>query len=279
MIKVLLTGANGQLGSEIKLCLSSKYLFYAFNRDELDITQKDQLLVKVKALDPDVIINCAAFTDVEAAEEEYEIANAINHIGAQNIAIAADIIGAKLIHLSSDYVFGGEKSTPYDESDQINPINAYGKTKFLGEEAIQMCCKKYFILRTSWLYGRYGNNFVTTMLNLSSKVDTIKVVNDQIGVPTCTIQVIEVIDQMITSEAYGIYHVTAAGECSWYTFAKTIFDIKNVQIKVLPVKSEYFNFKAQRPLYSRLSTRKVEETFGIKTVKWYKILKQYLDKY
>ena len=205
---------------------------------------------------PEIVINAAAYTAVDNCETDYTNAYSVNAIGPKNLAIACNKINIPLIHISTDYVFDGNKRTPLTEVDTLGPKTAYGKTKLEGEKMIQENTKKYFILRTAWLYGIHGKNFVQTMLNLSKKNNELKVVNDQIGSPTYSKDLAIAISELLNSDKYGIYHVTNKGEISWYDFSKKIFELSNINIKVNPVSTEEFPRPAPRPHYSVLSNQK-----------------------
>ena len=257
-MKILITGANGLLGHELSSLLKDHTLIL-LSHSQLDISDSESVNKQIDSSSPDIIINSAAYTQVDACETNYDLAFQSNAIGPKNLAIKCKQLGIPLIHISTDYVFEGnkKKNSPLVEDDKLGPKTVYGKTKLEGEKMVQENCEKYFILRTAWLYGE-GKNFVKTMLSLSKKNKELKVVNDQIGSPTYAKDLAKAIKEIIEkkSDKYGIYHVTNKGEVSWYEFAKKIFEIKNIEIKVNPCKSEEFPRPAPRPHYSVLSNQK-----------------------
>lgn len=255
-MKIVITGCDGQLGKEIVKQLNreekiSGNELFALNRLKLDISDFNNVNKYISSIKPDVVINCAAFTKVDLCEDEIELAYKINSIGPKNLSICCEKVNAKLVQISTDYVFDGKNKNLYREDDITNPQSIYGKSKLLGEKYVQDFCSKYFIIRTAWLYGD-GNNFVNTMLKLSESKDEINVVNDQIGTPTSTVDLAKVILKLIYTENYGLYHGTNKGYCSWYDFAKKIFEIKKIDIKVNPINSEEYISKVKRPQYSVL---------------------------
>ena len=258
-MKILITGANGLLGHELSSLLKDHTLIL-LSHSQLDISDSESVNKQIDSSSPDIIINSAAYTQVDACETNYDLAFQSNAIGPKNLAIKCKQLGIPLIHISTDYVFEGneKKNSPLVENDKLGPKTVYGKTKLEGEKMVQENCEKYFILRTAWLYGE-GKNFVKTMLSLSKKNNELKVVNDQIGSPTYAKDLAKAIKEIIEkkSDKYGIYHVTNKGEVSWYEFAKKIFEIKNIEIKVNPCTSEEFPRPAPRPHYSVLSNQKL----------------------
>lgn len=276
-MKVLITGAKGQLGLELskQLRLNEKVEVIETDRNELDITDMNIVNTFISEIKPDVIINCAAHTQVDQCETDVELAYRINAIGPRNIAIVSEKIGAKFVQVSTDYVFDGNGCQPYREDSNTNPNSIYGKSKLQGEIFTREFCSKYFILRTAWLYGE-GNNFVRTMLKLANEHKELNVVNDQFGSPTNTADLAKVIINLINTEYYGIYHATCEGQCSWYDFAKKIFELKNIDIKVNPVSSEEFKRPAPRPKYSVLDNFMLE-IVGLNTFRnWEKSIEEYL---
>lgn len=254
-MKILITGAYGMLGSDLREVLKNFELICTGSKD-LDIRDEDKVIDFICEKSPDLVINAAAYTAVDDCETNYDEAYAVNAIGPKNLAIACKKIDVPLIHISTDYVFDGSKRTPLIENDKLGPQSAYGKTKLAGEEFIQENTDKYFILRTAWLYGLHGNNFVKTMLALAETHDEITVVNDQIGSPTYSLDLAVAITNLLRSDKYGVYHVTNEGECSWYDFACDIFELSNVDVKVIPVSTEKFPRPAPRPHYSVLDNKK-----------------------
>ena len=248
---VLVTGANGMLGQDLCPMLEDcGYEVIETDIDNLDITNEIQVRNVISDVKPDFVIHCAAYTNVDKAEEEYDKAELINAKGVEYIAKACNSNKCRLIYISTDYVFDGTKNSPYEPDDKINPINNYGLTKLHGEEAVQKYCNDYLILRTSWLYGHHGKNFVETMISLSEKQE-LKVVNDQIGCPTWTIDLSDAIINLIEQDApSGIYHACGGGNTSWYGFAKEIFSLMKINTNLQPCTTEDFPRPAKRPQYS-----------------------------
>ena len=280
-MKILITGANGMLAKSVKSKLSNEDLICT-DVAELDITNKNSVIEFVEKNKPEYIINCAAFTAVDKAETAGEIVEKINAEGPKNLAIAAKKSGAKLIHISTDYVFGGnlDISKAYSEEDEKAPVTEYGRTKLLGEQAIQENCEQYYIFRTAWLYGD-GNNFVRTMLKLGTSKDEISVVSDQHGSPTYAEDLAQIIKEAIEKKIpYGVYHTTNEGFTTWYDFTKAIFEKANITCKVNPVTTqEYIKMmnvvQAKRPENSQLSKAKLNSV-GIKIPTWQDALDRYL---
>ncbi len=282
-MKVLITGCRGQLG--IELCQQLNNLNRSNKRfellktdiDTLDITNSFQVHTMVTEEKPDVIINTAAYTNVDACETDELNAFRVNAIGAQNLSAAAFQIGAKMLQVSTDYVFDGTGNSPKREYDPINPQSVYGQSKALGEKLVLQTNPRHFIVRTAWLYGE-GNNFVRTMLKLASEKKEINVVNDQIGSPTSTVDLASCIINLIKTDHYGVYHATCEGECSWYDFASRIFAMKSINIKVNPITTKELNRPAKRPAYSVL------ENFMLKLIglnnfrQWEDALEEYLGR-
>ena len=254
-MKILITGAYGMLGSDLREVLKNHELISAGSKD-LDITDKVKVMDFISEKSPEMVINAAAYTAVDDCETNYDEAYAVNALGPKNLAIACSKIDVPLVHISTDYVFDGNKRTPLIENDKLGPQSAYGKTKLEGEKFIQENTDKFFILRTAWLYGLHGANFVQTMLSLAESHDEITVVDDQIGSPTYSLDLAVSIANLLNSDKYGIYHLTNEGECSWYEFSKRIFELSNVDVKVVPVSTEEFPRPAPRPRYSVLSNQK-----------------------
>ena len=254
-MKILITGAYGMLGSDLRETLKDHELLITGSKD-LDITDENKVMNYILEKSPEIVINAAAYTAVDNCETDYENAYSVNAIGPKNLAKACNKINIPLIHISTDYVFDGNKRTPLTEEDNLGPKTVYGKTKLEGEKLVQENAKKYFILRTAWLYGIHGKNFVQTMLNLSKKNSELKVVNDQIGSPTYSKDLAIAIGELLNSDKYGIYHVTNKGEISWYDFSKKIFELSNIKVNVKPVSTEEFPRPAPRPHYSVLSNQK-----------------------
>ncbi|HLF50998.1 dTDP-4-dehydrorhamnose reductase [Flavobacterium sp.] len=269
---VLVTGANGQLGQALQF-VSKKYpkiQFVFTSSKELDITNKDSIKTVFEKEKPDFCINTAAYTAVDKAESEPENADLINVIGAKNLAEVCKDFNVTLLHVSTDFVFDGKKAIPYTEDDATNPQSEYGQTKLDGEKTIQEILENYYIIRTSWLYSDFGNNFMKTMLRLAKERTSLGVVNDQIGTPTHAVDLAEALIKIILSDkkAYGIYHFSNEGAASWYDFAKKIFEINKVKIDLKPIPTTQFPTPAQRPKYSVLDKTKIKTVFGIDIKNW-----------
>ncbi|WP_250433618.1 dTDP-4-dehydrorhamnose reductase [Hanstruepera flava] len=268
--RVLVTGSNGQLGKSIqKIAKENNYnLDFVFaNKDLLDISKEEELKVFFKENTFDYCINCAAYTAVDKAEEEKEEAFLINAESVRFLAINCKAHNIILIHISTDFVFDGLKKEPYLEADQVNPINIYGASKLQGEKFVQSILDKYYIIRTSWVYSEFGNNFVKTMIRLSNERKEISVVDDQLGCPTYAPDLAQAILEIIckTTQAFGIYHYCNSGSISWFEFAKAIFEKTETSCSVLPISSALYVSKARRPQYSVLNTQKIHNTFYFKS--------------
>ncbi len=280
MKRVLVTGANGQLGQCLQELASIQSLSFVFlGSKDLDITCRDSVFDFFNN-NIDYCVNCAAYTAVDKAESESDLANRVNVIGVENLSEACRINKVKLIHVSTDFVFDGNSNIPYLENVVQNPISEYGKTKLSGEKVIQEILSEYFILRTSWLYSEYSNNFVKTMLRLEKEREELSVVSDQIGSPTYAKDLAEVIIKIIKNDfdEYGVYHYSNKGVASWYDFAKAIFEIENSKIQVNPIPSTSFPTPAQRPKYSVLDTRKIQSSLGLDIPYWRDSLKLAISK-
>lgn len=256
-MKVLVTGAAGQLGKDVVLLLKKEgHDVLACDRGEMDITNLDHCFNVIGKYSPDVVIHCAAHTAVDAAETEVDAAYLVNATGTRNVALASEKISAKLVYISTDYVFNGKGTKPYHEYDNTDPHSIYGKSKRAGEILVQSLSSKYYIVRTSWVYGKYGNNFVKTMLKLGQEKPVLQVVNDQKGSPTYTVDLASFLLQLIQTDKYGIYHASNTGECSWFEFTQAILseaeDILGIRpiAKLEPCSTEQFPRPAPRPQYS-----------------------------
>jgi dTDP-4-dehydrorhamnose reductase len=267
---ILITGGNGQLGTELRHLLDEKNIEYiSTDAGEMDITDELATMTFIKKVKPSVIYHCAAYTAVDKAEDEgKEIGEKINVDGTRNVALAAKAVNATLVYISTDYVFDGTlKDGEYSTDAHTNPQNEYGRTKLLGEKAVEENMENYYIIRTSWVFGQYGHNFVFTMQKLAETRDTLTVVNDQFGRPTWTRTLAEFMDFVIEKEApYGIYHLSNDESCSWYEFATEILK-DNPNVKVLPVTSEEFPQKATRPQYSVMNLSKAK-ALGFEVPSW-----------
>ena len=279
---VLVTGANGQLGQSLQF-IAPNYpeLHFVFcSSIDLDISNIENCKSVFSKIKPNYCINAAAYTAVDKAESEPEKANLINVIGARNVADDCKKHNTILLHISTDFVFDGNATKPYSENDIPNPTGVYGQTKLEGEKAIHTTFENYYIIRTSWVYSQFGNNFIKTMLRLASERDSISVVNDQIGTPTNAVDLAEALIQIIltanrqpTTANFGIYNFSNEGQCSWYDFAKEIFKINNIEIDLKPIPTSTFPTPAKRPKYSVLDKTKIKSSFGAEIKNWEESLK------
>lgn len=265
----LITGASGQLGTEWKRALENAGAnFTAVDSNELDITDRTAVSEFIRYLEPDVLINCAAYTNVDEAEDPDSANEVVNHAGVRNLAEACAQTGTLLVHYSTDYVFSGaiddrqRYPNGYPEDAPLRPINAYGKSKLRGEEAVRESGAHHLIIRISWLCGSYGKNFLKTMLTLGSKRDELTVVNDQIGSPTFTFDVVDFTQKLITLNETGIYHLQCNETVSWFDFARMIFCEAGMDTKVMPVDSSAYPVKAVRPVFSKMDTSKLRQKTG-----------------
>lgn len=279
MKKILVTGSNGQLGSCLKIKSKEQDTldFVFLDSKELDITSKSNIETVFAKTKFDYCINCAAYTAVDAAEDNPEIAHKVNVEGPKYLSEVCNIYDCTLIHISTDFVYSGESSIPYLETDLTSPICVYGETKLKGEREISMILNKFYIIRTSWLYSEYKNNFVKTMLKLASEKEVLSVVNDQIGTPTNANDLAEAIIKIINhkNKDYGLYHFSNLGDTTWFGFAKAIFELTDTSITLNSVDSKIFKTKAKRPKYSVLDKSKINKTFDLKILNW----KQSLEKH
>ena len=280
---VLVTGSGGQLGQSLQFIAKnhSEIDFVFCDSTKLDITNKIAVEAVFNQTKPNFCINAAAYTAVDKAESEYETAELINAIGAINLAEVCKEFEVVLLHISTDFVFDGNKKTPYKEVDNTNPSGVYGQTKLDGELAIQAIWHKHYIVRTSWVYSQFGNNFLKTMLRLASERTTLSVVNDQIGTPTNAVDLAETLvaiiiktNQQTANDDFGIYNFSNEGQCSWYEFAKKIFEFNNIQIDLKPIPTTDFPTPAKRPKYSVLDKSKIIDTFGLQIKSWEESLAQ-----
>lgn len=278
-MRVLVTGANGQLGSELRGIASADYLFTDIA--ELDISNEDAVIAFVERNEIDTIINCAAYTNVDRAEEEPEVAKSVNTTAVALLARVARRYNARLIHISTDYVFGGERfSAPIVESAAPAPLGVYGRTKLLGERAIEESGCDYIIIRTSWLYSTYGKNFVKTILRLAAERDELRVVNDQIGSPTYARDLARVIVQICEQKGFesGVYHYSNRGEISWYDFARAIVEIGGMDCRIKPCTTAEYGAKAPRPAYSVLDASKICNALRCEISDWRVSLAECINK-
>lgn len=286
MKTILVTGCNGQLGRAIRKEYKDAGVRF-INTDvkesegivALDISDINQVMELIKSEKPDVIINCAAHTNVDACETQWDLAYKINAIGPRNLSIAANEVNAKMIHVSTDYVFEGNGEMPYKEFDIPNPVSAYGKTKLEGEKFVQQFANKYFILRTAWLYGE-GKNFVKTMLQLAETHDEVSVVCDQVGTPTSAVELAKMIHYLEETDNYGLFHATCEGDTNWAAFAEEIFKLAGKNVRVNHVTSEQYAkmnpASANRPAYSILDNYMLRLTSDYKMADWKEALKVYM---
>jgi dTDP-4-dehydrorhamnose reductase len=283
MNNILITGANGQLGSELQEIAKDDSCNYFFtDTDNLDITNFATVEEFIETNNISTIINCAAYTAVDKAEDEKEIANKINNLAVENLAIISKKFDIKFIHISTDYVFDGKNHKPYTETDQTNPVNTYGKTKLAGENAIlQQKLKNSVIIRTSWVYSSFGNNFVKTMLRLGEEKQELNIIFDQIGAPTYARDLAQTILKIlpdIKNSNTDIYNYNNEGVCSWYDFAKEIVDIAKINCKINPIESKDYKTLAKRPYYSVLNKAKIKQEFAIKIPHWQSSLQECIKK-
>lgn len=273
-MRIAVTGSEGMLGHDIRRIFSDVELS-CLTYETLDITKLDAVVKCVREMKPDFMINGAAFTDVDRCESEPELAYLVNGIGARNVAIACEEIKCPVIQISTDYVFDGSKDGPYDEWDRTNPINQYGLSKLMGERFVTSLTNRYYVVRTSWLYGKNGKNFVDTIVRLLTERDGIDVVNDQVGSPTFTLDLARKLKEII-GKGYGIYHVTNSGRCSWYDFAVAIAERRGFDKRITPVTSEMFKRPARRPANSVLGHTMLRlEGLG-EMRRWEEALEEYL---
>lgn len=276
-MRVALTGSDGMLGCDLQGVLNEDADLVNFTLKDFDITDLDAAVSKIREAGPDYLIHSAAFTDVDGCESDPEKAILINGIGTRNIVMACEKIKCPVVYISTDYVFDGTKGSPYSEWDSPNPINTYGASKLLGEHFVMALTNRFYIVRTSWLYGRNGNNFVDTISRLLSEKDEIEVVNDQVGSPTLTVDLAAKLKELI-GRGYGIYHITNSSHCSWYEFAVEIAKLRSGKAKINPTTTDCFKRPARRPLYSVLGNTVLRIDGGGELRHWKDALKDYLGK-
>lgn len=288
-MKIIITGAKGQLGSQIINIIKNgsseiggisnevkNAEIIGIDVQELDITDITATKAYIKEVKPDVVINPAAYTNVDACETNEDIAFKVNALGARNLAIACEEIGAKLIHISTDYVFNGVGVKPFKEYDEVGPQSVYGTTKLMAEEFVKQFCSKYFIIRTAWLYGYNGNNFVYTIMKAAKERGALQVVDDQRGNPTNAEDLAHHILKLVNTEEYGVYHCTGEGECSWYDFASKIVELAGIDATVSPCTSDEYKRPAKRPAYSSLDNMMLRCTVGNEMRQWEDALKMFI---
>ena len=278
MKKIIILGAGGQLGKELSL-MATDFDVSAYDRKQLDITNAKAVLDAVKNIQPDCVINAAAYTAVDKAESEAEQAFLVNETGAENIAQACAELSVPMIHVSTDYVFNGDKDSPYNENDPVDPQNVYGESKLKGELKVKEILPQHIILRVSWVFGLHGHNFVKAILRLASEREELRIVADQLGCPTSTVNIAKVILQMVpqicepTFKQFGVYHYCDAPETTWFGFASAIVEqAKKTQVlkvkQIIPIMTHEYPTPAKRPVNSRMDTALIEKTFAIKPAQW-----------
>lgn len=282
-MRVVVVGKGGQLASEFQYIMETDKNWFFLSEEELDITDTDVVLRYFSKTSYDFIINCAAYTNVDKAEDESLSCFNVNQKGVENLLEACKIMGAKLIHYSTDYVFDGKRKAPYHERDKKNPIGNYGKSKLAGENAIKLSSVKSIIIRTSWVYSNYGHNFVKTMISLAAHRNEISVVGDQIGSPTNAEDLANATIQILRNNNYKwtvgeAFHYSNQGSCSWYQFAKEVFKHFKSNVVINEVSTEEYPTKAERPKYSLLDKSKIKRTFGISIPTWQASLDRMLQK-
>lgn len=276
-MKILVTGYNGQLGFDVVKELQKRNIeCKGVDRDDFDITNAEAVSNYINAYNPDAVVHCAAYTAVDKAEDEPDICKKVNVTGSENIAKVCANNDIKMVYISSDYVFGGAGCEPFETDAPICPCNVYGESKADGEKVVASLCKKHFIIRTSWVFGQNGGNFVKTMLRLARTHSELSVVDDQIGSPTYTPDLAVLICDMVVSDKYGVYHATNENYCSWAQFAAEIMRLKNKNVRINPVTTAEYGAKALRPLNSRLSKKSLDEAGFSRLPTWQDALKRYL---
>lgn len=277
MNNILVTGSTGQLGSDVvKELLKRGYSTLSPNRSELNLCSEDNIRNYILNSNCEAIVHCAAYTQVDKAEDEKDLCIKINATATKHIAKCAKILDIPMIYISTDYVFDGTKDGKYTENDETNPINIYGESKLAGEKYVHEILDKYYIVRTSWVFNINGKNFIETMLRLSKANNQLSIVNDQIGSPTYTKDLSRLLVDMLETSKYGLYHATNEGYCSWYEFANTIFKLANINIDIKAINSNEYASRAKRPMNSKLSKDKLIE-YGFKPLPhWEDALKDYL---
>ena len=277
-MKVLVTGVRGQLGYDVVKELEKRGIeAIGVDVQEMDITNADSVNAVIGEVVPDAVIHCAAYTAVDAAEDNEELCRKVNAEGTQNIANMCKKLDIPMIYISTDYVFDGQGERPWEPEDERNPLNVYGQTKYEGELAVQNTLEKYFIVRIAWVFGVNGKNFIKTMLNLGKTRDYLTVVNDQFGSPTYTYDLAKLLVDMVLTDKYGFYHATNEGICTWYEFACEIFRQAGLDVKVDPVSADQYPAKAKRPSNSRMSKEKLTENGFEKLPAWQDALQRYLE--
>lgn len=282
-MRVLVTGASGQLGKDVVALFQQKgHEVMGCSRSELDITSLEQCQQVIGGFQPDSIVHCAAYTAVDAAETDVDGAYKVNAVGTRNVAVASEKVGAKLVYISTDYVFNGRSAVPYQEYDNTDPQSVYGKSKRAGEILAQSLSSRYFIVRTSWVYGLHGNNFVKTMLRLGQEKPQLQVVHDQKGSPTYTVDLARFLEELVHTEKYGIYHASNSGDCTWYEFTQAIFEEAQklgfkITAQVEPCTTEQFPRPAPRPANSVMDHLSIRTNGFTDLRPWREGLKDFLE--
>lgn len=277
-MKVFVTGVRGQLGHDVVYELEKRGIeAVGVDIQEMDITDAVSVDRVIREAAPDAVIHCAAYTAVDAAEDNVALCRKVNADGTANIAKVCKELDIKMMYISTDYVFDGQGTRPWEPDDECHPLNVYGQTKYEGEMAVTDAVDKYFIVRIAWVFGVNGKNFIKAILNKAKTTDTITVVNDQFGSPTYTYDLARLLVDMIQTDRYGFYHATNEGICSWYEFACEIFTQAGVKVNVIPVTSDEYPAKAKRPVNSRMSKEKLVENGFEKLPSWQDALRRYLD--
>ena len=279
MMKIIVAGSKGMLAQDLIPLLKKEHETLSFDQDEVDITDKERVFDLIGAAQPDLVINCAAYNQVDQAETDRDAAFGVNADGVQHLALACEEFGSVLCHFSTDYVFDGKSTQPYQPHDQPNPISLYGESKWAGEVVVQSILKRYYLIRTSSLYGKHGPNFVYTILRLAQEKDVLRVVKDQIMSPTWTMNLAQGVMQLIHSDNFGLYHLTdrTEGGISWFEFAKEILKLKGINKEIEPTTSEELKRPAKRPAYSVLDTTLFTQRSGYEPMAWQESLKQFMD--
>jgi len=285
MRRILVIGAKGMLGRDLVEVLHSSFCVnqesdwevIGWDIDDINIRKENDTIAKIESLGPEIVVNVAAYTDVDGCELLEEKAFAINAEGMRHIALGALRCRARVVYLSTDYIFNGGKRTPYLENDTPHPLNVYGRSKLKGEQYVQALVKDALIVRTQWLYGKYGKNFVASILRQAREKKALSIVNDQIGSPTYTVDLAKAISVLIHRNARGVYHVANSDLCTWYTFGQAILKLSGLAgIKVIPISSKESRRPAQRPSYSVFDTKKLKRETGMTLRSWFEALKEYL---
>jgi len=278
-MKVLVTGAKGMLGTDLCTRLRNAYETIPLDLPELDVTETSAVLAALESEKPEMVIHCAAYTHVDGCERDPQQAFRVNAFGTWNIASACQKTGSALLYISTDFVFDGEKGEPYDEFDRPNPINVYGRSKLAGEEVVRGMLSRHFIVRTAWLFGVHGNNFVRTILRQAENGKTLRVVADQIGCPTYTADLAEAIADLLETPLYGTYHITNSGWCSWAEFAEEVIRQAGISVKVIPISSAEWDSPTRRPKDSRLRHLALEMQGRDNLRPWQEALADFLKTY